>query len=185
MFSNNQLNIIFKYLVRCYLNMDDCLNILSVVKPRDYCVAALLGIDLSYSNNYALRHASRIENFSLIRYLIENGINIHSNNDIALRYSCQKRNFFIIRFLIENGANIHTGDDWPLRYMVENKNLYIAKYLIENGADIQVNDNVCLRHASYKGDLSIVQFLVENELIFTLTLSDMHVKMDIFLLYSI
>jgi len=59
----SHIKIVFKHVLRDYLNQSDYLSILSVSKIEEFDIAVLLGVDLRYGNDYAFRYASKMDIF--------------------------------------------------------------------------------------------------------------------------
>jgi len=155
----SQLSIIFKHVLLDYLDNCTVFPILSVDTVEEFDIAKLLGINLRYDNNYALRVASENGHIDVVRYLIENGVTI-THKCIALRHASKGGHKDIVRYLVENGANIHSSSS--LKYASEGGHTDVVQYLFERGANIHADNNYALRFASKNGRSDVVKFLIEK-----------------------
>jgi len=171
----SHLQIVFRYILRDYLDEEDCSNILSrrlktvfflyknileVSNTEDFDIATLLGIDIHAGDEMALRSASKNGYLLVVEYLFLDGANIHADYDEALRSAIIHNHLPVVRYLVEKGADIHACNNQPIK--LANGNLQMVKYLAENGANSHTCDEWSLKHASESGNLPVVQYLVEN-----------------------
>jgi len=131
---NSHLRILFKHVLRDYLDTSDFLAILNVTKIEDFDIANLLGIDLRCKFDYSLRLAYESGHLSIVKYLVENGANIHIYRGLALRLSSKNGHLPVVKYLVEKGADIHANEDESLRSASKNGHLSAVKYLLEKGA---------------------------------------------------
>jgi len=156
----SHLNTVFKYILSAYLDEQDIASILSVMNVEEFDIANLLGIDLRYKNDYALRIASGNGHFPVIQFLIEKGgADIHVDDEYALKIASKDGYENIVKYLVEKGSDIHADNEYALRMASLYGHLHIVQYLVEKGADIHAHYDCALRYASEHGYLPIVQYL--------------------------
>jgi len=86
---------------------------------------------------------NKINNRSLIEFLIKDGIEIHSNED-RLFLAIENNDVSLAKELIYKGINLNVESEngTLLNYAIQHNNKTIIQYLVENGADI---NKVCKR----------------------------------------
>lgn len=70
-------------------------------------------------------------------------------------------NFTVIKYLVDNGLVLNKYFDELLIYTVTHKCPSIMKYLIDLGADINIEDGLILYYACRRGSIECVDFLLE------------------------
>jgi Fem-1 family protein b len=116
--------------------------------------------------------AAAIDNFPMVKLLVEHGANINhttKTNSTPLRSACYNGNVDIARYLIANGADIHIAkenNDTNLAVSVYRKHLVMATYLVDElGCDVNMCDNdgrSPLYDAVNCGSLELVEFLLNH-----------------------
>lgn len=132
----------------------------------------------------------------------ETNVNIHVHDDFPLRHSCYLNNFEMVKLLVEKGANINAVsnkgnytvfdgreddedsqfNDTALTYSIYNLNWDIFNYLIENGADPNINNQepflyLCPLVTQYPRTKEFAQYYIDKEyVIFNESIFDELVK---------
>ncbi len=125
-----------------------------------------------FSNVSVLWTAASINNFDIVKLLVEHGANINhttKTNSTALRGACFNGNLDMVRYLIENGADIHIAkenNDTNLMVSVCHKHLNIVTYLVD---ELKCDVNICdndgrspLYDAVNCESLELVEFLLKH-----------------------
>ena len=137
------MDTLFKYVIHDYLDSDDKKNILEVSSLDDFDISELLCVDIRYEGDYALVHAVRNGNISVVSYLSDKVDILTKNKALSIASSCG--NLDLVRYFINNGCNVSYNDDYIIRCASELGHLHIVKYLVENGANIHSIDGYSLR----------------------------------------
>lgn len=109
-------------------------------------------INVRDSNDFyrktALLYAILMEDFEIVKLLLENGANIECFNrygDTALMYAVYIDNIEMVKLLLENGAKVNAKANNGATALVHTLDLdvdiEIAKLLYEKGADVNVKYN--------------------------------------------
>jgi Fem-1 family protein b len=125
-----------------------------------------------FSNVSVLWTAVSINNFEIVKLLVEYGANVNhttKTNSTPLRGACYNGNVNMARYLIEKGANIHIAkenNDTNLMVSVCHKHLNMVTYLV-NELNIDVNEcdndgHSPLYDAVICGSLELVEFLLKH-----------------------
>ena len=125
-----------------------------------------------FSNVSVLWIAASINNFAIVKLLVEHGANVNhrtKTHSTPLRGACFNGNLDMIRYLIDKGADIHItkeNNDTNLMVSVCHKHWNVIMYLVH---DLKVDVNKCdndgrsaLYDAVNSGSLEIVEFLLKN-----------------------
>jgi ankyrin repeat protein len=117
------------------------------------------------SRKTLLYFATEINDYQLVKYLIENGaeINAKSENQTPLHIAYNKKNLEIFHLLVLNGAVFEPKSRKTLLYIATEINDYqLVKYLIEKGAEINSkSENQTSLHIAHKKEhLEIFHFLI-------------------------
>jgi len=158
---NYHLSILFKHILIQYLDATDYKSILNVLTFEKFDIAILLGIDLRYSNDYALVNACKGGRLPVVQYLVENSADIHADGDEALICASECGHLQVVQYLVEKGADIHALNDSSLIHATEYCHLPIVKYLVEKGAHKYVFHDA-IKRAKNQGFLEIAQYLIDN-----------------------
>jgi len=151
------LLIMFRHIMRSYLDETDLTCILSASKIEEFDVATVLGVDLMHNDN-ALEYASRFGHLSVVKYLVEKGADMKAINR-ALMIACYRGHLPVTQYLVEQGADIHGH---LLIRASECGHLSIVQYLLHKGANIHAMGGSALHKACQYGRLSVVKYLVEQ-----------------------
>lgn len=107
-------------------------------------------------------------NFSVLKFLIENGASINvSNKDhvTPLMNACKTNNFKLVSYLIDKGAKIEQDKksiDTALMYAAQYGDLELVKFLVEKGAELNKwnkKGQTALMLARENSDFSILNYL--------------------------
>ena len=103
-------------------------------------------ISVMYQDVTVLWAAVAIDNFSIVKLLVDHGARINhttNTNSTALRCACYNGNVDMARYLVENGADIHITkikNDTNLSVSAYRKHLQMTTYLID---ELSCNVNEC------------------------------------------
>jgi len=97
-------------------------------------------IDITEYIDKLLELACSQDRLKMVDYLISNGADIHFSDDFALRHMTRIGNFDWVKKLVKMGANVTARDNEPIKTAVRNGYIDIAKFLIDNGAKITDKD---------------------------------------------
>ena len=107
------------------------------------------GMDITITDNIAVRWAAEHGHLDIVKYLIAQGADIHARDEEPLRWAAARGHLETVKYLVEQGADIHAQKDKALRYAVYyDGNLEVIKYLVESGADIHADNDYVLRYAA-------------------------------------
>jgi Fem-1 family protein b len=125
-----------------------------------------------FSNVSVLWVAASINNFEIVKLLVEHGANVNhttKTNSTPLRGACYNGNLDMARYLVENGADIYIAkenNDTNLMVSVCHKRFDIVTYLVD---ELKYDVNACdndgrspLYDAVNCGSLELVEFLLKH-----------------------
>jgi Fem-1 family protein b len=125
-----------------------------------------------YFNVSILWLATAMNNFELVKLLVEHGANVNhttKTNSTPLRCACYHGNVDMTRYLIENGGDINIAkenDETNLKISVWYKRVEMVLYLVnELNCDVNVCDNALrspLYDAVYRESLELTKFLLAH-----------------------
>lgn len=87
---------------------------------------------ITHIHNALLNWTANINDLSLVKLLIKNGVDLHVDNDYVLRSSCETGLTTIVKYLIKKGANISADNNYSLKWSVRNCHLKVVKLLLES-----------------------------------------------------
>ncbi|CAF4194233.1 unnamed protein product [Rotaria sp. Silwood2] len=127
---------------------------------------------LMYENVTVLWAAAAIDNFKIVKLLVEHGARVNhttKTNSTAFRCACSNGNINIARYLNEHGADIHINkihNETNLILSVYNEDLEMTTYLVDE-LSCDVNESIDdgrspLYFAVDRGSLELVQLLLNH-----------------------
>ena len=119
----------------------------------------------------ALHYAVQLEDFKIVRLLLNVGTNVNIQDDngkTALHYAFNSGNLELIQFLLDKGATIDLQDEkakTALHYAARYGNLEMVKFLLQKGANVDSRNykkQTPLHYAASYGNLEMVKLLVKD-----------------------
>jgi ankyrin repeat protein len=104
-------------------------------------------------------HATKNNDFSMVKYLADQGAEASFNNDHALIIACENGNLSMVKYMISLGADITTLDNEPVITACKKGNFRIVRYLAELDDEI-LNDYRVLEWAAWSGNIRLVEYLI-------------------------
>jgi ankyrin repeat protein len=153
---------IYKYILSEYICNRDKVTLLQGKRIQDFDLPLThLGIDIHWSDDYALRYACENGNLPVIKYLHSKGADLTAMDNYCLSSACENGHLDIVKFFRESKVDIFSTNNYALRHSCYYGKLPIIKYLVEFGADIHDINDDAVSQACTSGQLDVVEYLVD------------------------
>ena len=126
-------------------------------------------------NSLGLDTIVQSNNFTLLKYLFENGYSNEAGKCSGLISAANEGNFEMVKFLVEKGTNIDgQSPEVPMRstpliqacelcrHHAPPQTQAVIEYLVDKGADVQYYGNAAFTNAVMTGNLPLVKYLLDH-----------------------
>lgn len=111
------------------------------------------------SHSLFLHQRKYLRNPKTWNWMVEQGIDITASDNYAIRWASENGHLAVVELLLKHGADCTASDNYAIRWASYNGHLAVVELLLKHGADCTADNNYAIFRASANGHLAIVELL--------------------------